>query len=62
MQASPFQLGNQAEVEEHNPSLAGDQNIGGLDIAVELTRLVQRDDPVGELSQGASKSAKLSRR
>ena len=43
-------LGHQAEIEEHDPTLASDDHVRRLDVAVQLPRRVEPRDPVGELA------------
>ena len=62
MQPRPPELGGQAEVQEHDATLPGHEHVGGLDVAVELARRVERRDPLGELPQGPPQPTQLERR
>jgi hypothetical protein len=44
-------VGDQAEVEQDQPTFLGDHDVGGLDVAVDLSRVVQRHEAAGELAQ-----------
>ena len=46
------QLGGEPEVEDHDPALPGHQHVRGFQVAVELARLVEGGDPLGQLPQG----------
>ena len=47
----PASLRDEPEVEDGHPPALRDENVGGLDVAVQLSVFVQRMDPVGELPQ-----------
>ena len=55
--AAGVELADQAEVEQHDPAGAVDQDVRRLEIAVELARDVEREDAVDELGQRARPGA-----
>ena len=46
-----MQVLHEPEIEEHDTSRRCDQDVGGLDVPMELARLVERVEPFGQLSQ-----------
>ena len=46
-----LEVGRQPEIKEDDPPLRGHQDVGRLDVAVQLARLVDGIDPFGELTQ-----------
>ena len=55
-------LGDQAEVEQHDPALARHDHVRRLDVAVQLAGRVERRDPLGELPQGRAEPGRSARR
>ena len=49
-------LGNQAEVEDHDPPFACDQNVGRLDIPMKLAFSMKRRHTVDELGKRVGQS------
>ena len=50
-----LEVGRQAEIEQDDPPLGGHQDVGRLDVSVQLARLVERIDAFGELTQCVAK-------
>jgi hypothetical protein len=44
-------VGGQTKVQDHRPTRAGDQDVGGLEIPVQLAGLVERLEPGGHLAE-----------
>ncbi len=51
VQTSLVQFRRQTEIQEHHSPLGGDQHVPRLDVAVELSCLVQSRDPLRQLTQ-----------
>ena len=56
--AAALELGDQAEIEEHDAAIAGDLDVRRLDVAVDLARRVERVEPARELGQRARSLSK----
>ena len=62
MQPRRPQVGGEPEVKNHEPALPGHQHVRGFQVAVELARLMENGDPLGQLQEGDSQPGQDSRR
>jgi hypothetical protein len=52
-------LGDQAEVEDDDAARGGDEDIGGLEVAVLHAAAVEGDDAGGELAEGGAQAGEV---
>ena len=57
-----LELERQAEIEDDHTALAGDHDVGRLEVAVQATRTVQRAKRAGELTSGRRDARELAER
>ena len=56
------QVGREPEVKNHETALPGHQHVRGIQVAVELARLMENGDPLGQWQEGDSQPGQHSRR
>ena len=56
------EVGGKSKVKNHETALPGHQHVRGFQVAVELARLMEDGNPVGQLQEGEPQPGQDSRR